>query len=247
MAYAYLSAGRIHTKPLRDYIKKNKEDARDLGTVKLANGDVVRHIQFTIQKRNYGVLRDHTTAGLDIWNFDSMLLNIYVMPEKGYVVRRIDECLPDGTVKIRYDSLDFVDHGNGIFFPKVFMSITVWGDTKYPIVRKYEILEATLLNEKIPNKYLDRPLVKGTRIVDWRDSVVEEDEDGGTYARRFVTTRDGFASELDVLYEEWKKSLEVKEQPEDEIPVIDSKIAEQGGGNISFRRLPLRTLLRSLR
>ena len=135
-----------------------------------------------------------------------MLLNIYVIPEKGYVVRRIDECLPDGTVKIRYDSLDFTDRGNGIFFPSSFVITTVWGRTNYPIAQKYEILEAAMLNEAIPDRYFDRRLEAGTRITDWRDSAL--DKNGNP--RRFHTTRDGLASELDVLYEEWKEAEKQK-------------------------------------
>ena len=182
-----------------------------MGTVALANGDVVRHIQFTISKRYYGVLREHATGGTDIWDFDFMLLNIYVMPEKGYVVRRIDECLPDGTIKVRYDSLDFVDRGDGIYFPSVFVEISVWGRENRAQATKYEILEATMLNEEIPDRYFDRPLLMGTRIRDWRASAL--DEHGNP--RHFHTTRDGYASELDVLYEEWKEAEEARQKAVD--------------------------------
>lgn len=217
-SYKFLGAGRIPTQSLRNYIRNNKSDARDLGIVTLANGDMVRHVQFSIPKRFFAVLREHATGGTDIWDFDHMLLNIYVMPEKGYVVRRVDECLPDGTIKIRYDSTDFVDRGNGIFFPTVFKSITVWSNNPRARASKWEISEATKLNEEIPDRYFDRQLLAGTSIRDWRPSAL--DEQGNP--RFFKTTRDGLASEADALYEEWKKSQE--EQPDAE--VLDSKITE---------------------
>ena len=232
--YTFLGAGRIPTLYLRNYIRKHKEDARDFGSVVLANGDVARQIQFTIPKRYYGVLREHTVAGLDIWDFDTMLLNIYVVPEKGYVVRRIDECLPDGTVKVRYDSLDFIDRGNGIYFPNRFVVTYVWGKRNSLIVRKYEILEVSLLNEEIPDRYFDRQLVKGTTISDRRLSALGE---RGS-PRYFTTFRDGFASELDVFYEEWQEAVrearqrrEAEKQLNKDVPDIDSKIVENIPGN----------------
>ena len=218
-SYTFLGAGRIPTPSLRNYIRRNKADARDLGSVTLANGDVVRQIQFTIPKASFSVLREHTVAGLDIWDFDTMLLNIYVMPEKGYVVRRIDECLPDGTIKLRYDSIDFIDRGNGIFFPNLFVRTNVWGKENNPGVHKYEILEASRLNETIPDRYFDRQLPKGTVIRDFRKTPWE-----------FRAIRDGLASELDVLFEEWKEAerrKETEEVPKEAVPDIDSKISEK--------------------
>ncbi|MDR1925410.1 MAG: hypothetical protein LBQ66_13650 [Planctomycetaceae bacterium] len=224
-------AGRLQTDLICDYIRNHKSDARDMGQVTLSNGDVTRHIQFTIPKRFYSKLREYRTSNkIDIYDFDFMLLNIYVMPEKGYVVRRIDECIPDGTVRLRFESLDFVDCGNGIFFPKEFSKIVVGYENRLRVI-KYEIKEALLLNEPIPDEYFDRKLSKGTTIRDWRDSSV--DENGRP--RFFATLRDGMATEIDELYNEWKaaqdkkkkeKELNNKTNPIQPVIDIDSKISE---------------------
>jgi hypothetical protein len=189
-SYDFQVAGRLQSDLLCDYILKHKNEAKDMGLTTLANGDVVRHVQFVIPKEyQYYVLIFWMTTGDGDYGFDTMLLNLYVMPEKGYVLRRIDECDPHGKVIIRCESFDFVDRGNGIFFPNVFMHIAVCSGNRER-THRHEFKEVLLVNEPIPDRYFDRELPKGTTVRDWRDTSVDEDHNPRFFCN--ITRRYGF-------------------------------------------------------
>jgi hypothetical protein len=134
-----------------------------------------RLLEWTIPERDYGVLGDLNPVLHR--EYDSTLLRVYIIPEKGYVVRRLDYCTPEGDeakMAMRFESEHLEEVAEGIYFPRNFALIRNYhdfGNGEGFYTDQFTLLMVTNVNSPVPESAFEMTLPEGTRVGDHRPGV----------------------------------------------------------------------------
>src|SRR5262249_39282475 len=149
----YVLAGTIPWPALEKYLSDRRDNAVDRGVAELGDGDEdkVRTLEWVIPERDYRVLQAYHPVLSDA--NDATLLRLYVAPQLGYAVRRLDYCTPDGRMANRFEATDFREMAPGFFMPRRYAYIRNFSDfgrTEGLYVDQFELLEAKNVNQPLP-------------------------------------------------------------------------------------------------
>jgi hypothetical protein len=171
--YRFIRAGTIPWPLLQEYLVKNRSDATDKGAVEV-DGVSTHLIEWKVTKENYKVLQSYNPVLSD--KYDATLIKLFVCPKMGYVVKRLDYCTPSGEMANRYEADEFKELAPGVFMPKFYFYIRNFydfGNKKGYYVDQFELIEASKVNQSIPESAFALELPKGTRVADYRSSKPE--------------------------------------------------------------------------
>jgi hypothetical protein len=148
------------------YIKDHKAQARLTGGAEV-DGIAAKVLEWDVPQADryaafYGISSRLNNGGK---------LRLYVAPQLGFVLPRIETVDPQGRVATRFDSTGFKEVGAGLFFPKQcgyrdFDENGVPDDKIH--FNQYEILRVEKVNEAIPEEDFAVQLPAGTSVADER-------------------------------------------------------------------------------
>jgi len=161
-------AGTFWRQTTQAYVKKNINKAIDKGEAEV-NGIATRVLEWAVSEAEkyeafYGV--DETTA-------QGGILRVYIAPQLGYALPRIDVLGTDGKLGDRYDSFDFFEVVPGIFFPKRCQWSYYDRSGKYG-TSAFELKKIEKVNEPIPDDVFKIHLPVGTVVQDGRSGAGSE-------------------------------------------------------------------------
>jgi hypothetical protein len=166
--YQIVRAGTIPWPQMQAYLDKNREIVLDRGVV-VVEGQKTRLLELVVPRSDYSVLNAYnpvlSSEGL------LTLLRIYVIPEMGYVVRRLDYCTPEGQMANRYEANNFKEVARGVYFPTDYYYIRNFhdfGNRKGYYTDRFETMKLSDVNRPIPESAFEVSLPAGTEIVDYR-------------------------------------------------------------------------------
>lgn len=159
-------AGTFWLEDMLNYVRTHKADAVYKGTADIegVKTDVLewsipKEDRLEVMKQSNNVIPDH-----------GGFLRIYVAPQWGYVLPRIDRTSPDNVLACRFESKDFREVTSGIWFP--FKSTWEWHDKGLQFYEEYAFDRVGLINEAIPDSEFEFSVPVGTRFSDERNSAV---------------------------------------------------------------------------
>lgn len=158
-------AGSFWRRDQRDYVRNHAREAKDKGQAEV-NGVSTRILEWSVPEKDkykaFHAVGDITARG--------GTLRIYVAPQLGFVLPRIEILGLAGMVQDRYDAFDFFEAAPGIFLPKRCQR-SVYDREGDCITSITELKKAERLNEPIPEDVFKMFLPLGTRVADDRSSV----------------------------------------------------------------------------
>jgi hypothetical protein len=98
-------------------------------------------------------------------------LRLYVASQLGHTIPRIEYVADDGEVVKRFDTRDFVEVDDGLFFPRSTRYETRHAKERY--VREYQILQVRYANQRLPDSVFAVDVPSHTRVRDSRPGVPE--------------------------------------------------------------------------
>jgi hypothetical protein len=163
--FRLLQGGTVPWQPLWDHLVEHWEAAVDRGE-ELIDGEPCRVWEWSLPGADFSVLESYSQ---DLSLTTGMLLRLSVIPAKGYVVRRLDYCTPDGRMTTRFDSEDLREVAPGLWFPWNYYYIRnhVPRGQGY-FVEQFTVLDVTGVNEPVPESAFEIQLPAGTMVWDER-------------------------------------------------------------------------------
>lgn len=155
-------AGSFWYECTKQFVQKNTGAATALPPAEV-NGILCQVMEWKVSKQ-YAFDAFHATNGLTA---RGGLLRLYISPELGYVIPRM-ECVGDqGKVAATYDASDFKDCGDGKFIPR--RCSLQYNDADGPgFYLDYDISEVKRVNERFADKEFILELPVGTIVSDAR-------------------------------------------------------------------------------
>ncbi|MDR2644256.1 MAG: hypothetical protein LBC74_15860 [Planctomycetaceae bacterium] len=168
--FRVVQGGTVPWAGLLEYFIRRQHEVRHETGVTIATGQNIEkceQLELTIPQENYSVL---STAGNLIANSPYMKVRIYILPDKGYVIRRLEYMTADGKFwGHRFESTDFREISAGIWLPMnykiIFDQDTGQGKNKYK-VWEYSVKNVSRINEPILGKDFDLRVPQGTTVYD---------------------------------------------------------------------------------
>lgn len=158
-------AGSFWERDQRDYVRDHAREAKDKGQAEM-NGVSTRILEWSVPEKDkykaFHAVGDITDRG--------GTLRIYVAPQLGFVLPRIEILGLAGIVANRYDAFDFFEAVPGIFLPKRCQWL-VYDREGDCITSITELKKVERINEPIPEDVFKMYLPLGTRVADDRSSV----------------------------------------------------------------------------
>ncbi len=165
------------------YVESNRDRFESKGVVRLEDGSMPHMLEAKVLKKNFGTL---SRVECCYSSFDHAIVRLYVLPEKGFAVRRLDVFNPDESLCLRYDSVGFKEVAGSIHLPEYYLFFDADVSTMRLVAHVLR-RTASNVNEPIPEELLDFKLKPGTRIADYRDG------------RKFVTQLPEEATALGIV------------------------------------------------
>lgn len=161
--FRVIRAGTIPTKRILDYLNRRLADARDSGQVKV-EGDTARLLEWEVPAADF--------QELDLWfEWKSAKLRLYLLPDMGGAVRRLEYADPDGKWAARYESDNFRKVADAIWFPWNYYFIIDQTQRKNSYyVDQYIVEDVSGVNQPVPESVFDLEIPDGTRVLDARDT-----------------------------------------------------------------------------
>ncbi len=160
--FRVIRAGTVPTGHIYEYLKRRQSDAHDGGVV-MVEGDAARLLEWEVPAADF--------PGLDLWfDWKAVKLRLYLLPEMGGAVRRLDYATLDGKLGARYESNNFRKVADGIWFPWNYYFIVDQTELgRGYAVDQYIVEKVTGVNQDVPESVFDLEIPEGTHILDARD------------------------------------------------------------------------------
>jgi hypothetical protein len=202
--FRVVQGGTVPWIGLLEYFLQHQNEVRHESGVTIEVGQInekCEQIELTIPQENYSVL---STAGNLIANSPYMKVRIYILPDNGYVIRRLEYMTADGKFwGHRFESTELREISAGIWLPMnykiIFDQDTGQGKNKYK-VWEYSVKNVSRINEPILGKDFDLRVPQGTTVSD-------ETGRGGTLTE-FIAGIDVTLENIDNLVQEAVKLKE---------------------------------------
>lgn len=164
--YRILKAGALPSARMAAYLKKHRGRIEAVGQ-RTVNEIDTQLLRIWVPKEEL----QEVYSGLHplFLEAEGMVLDFYVAPELGHAIVRIESSTPDGFWTRRYESTDFEEVADGIFFPKCYCRIGNFTDSgRGYFVYQYKILEVEEANQPVPESKFVISVPQGTRVRDSR-------------------------------------------------------------------------------
>jgi hypothetical protein len=156
-------AGSIWYKTTTEYIAKNAQTCR-LGGKAVVNGANATVLEWDVPKDSigmaFGPITDRMSGG--------GVLRLYVAPQYGYALPKIEYVASDGGLGKVFDSEGFEAAQPGVFLPKSCKSQAYGKDGRAEFYVRYTISRFELINDSVPQDDFIVSLPKGTFVNDAR-------------------------------------------------------------------------------
>ncbi len=160
-------AGTVWFESTKKFIRSNAASARTVG-----KGDVdgvpVEIIEWLVGKEQAVSRTASPFYSLDAELVKGGILLLYVAPQLGYALPRIEHVRLDGSVQARFDSRGFKEVTPGIFFPRE-CSLQYFGPGGGGAYERVTLKRVEKINEPIPEEDFLVEVPVGTTVGDARD------------------------------------------------------------------------------
>jgi len=155
-------AGSFWERSTRDFVRANRNKGVYKGRVEV-NGVATRILEWAVSDANKYKAFDFVAEVTE----HGGTLRLYIAPQLGFVLPRIEHLGTSGRVAVRYDSFDFYEVAPGIFFPKRsrWSSYNRTGSTGFS---EFKLLKVDKVNEPIADDIFKVYLPVGTIVADGR-------------------------------------------------------------------------------
>ncbi|MDR1922747.1 MAG: hypothetical protein LBQ66_00115 [Planctomycetaceae bacterium] len=168
--FRVVQGGVVPWESLLSYFLQHPNDTKHESEISIENdtsGEKYELLEWIIPKSDYKVLFAASTL---IADSPFMRVRVYISPNKGYAIRRLEYLTADRKFwGHRFESTEFIEADSGIWIPMnyriIFDQHTGKGDGKL-IVWEYLIKKVANINEPIPNEKFDIRIPKGTTVYD---------------------------------------------------------------------------------
>jgi hypothetical protein len=168
--FRIVHGGTVPWSSLMSYFLQHESEFRRESGVTIESeqtGEKYELLELTIPQENYSAL---VTASTLLSNAPFMKVRLYISPNKGYVIRRLDYMTADGKFwGHRFESTDFREVSDGIWLPInykiIFDQNTGQGNDKIS-VWEYSVKKVSRVNEPILGTDFDLLVPKGTTVYD---------------------------------------------------------------------------------
>ena len=160
--HGVFGAGAIWPLKTRQYVEKHATEARLVGT-EVVDRVQTRVVELRVPKEDVGPAFRTLYRAM---RKEGGIIRLYVAPQMGFVVPKMQFVAPDGTVLCRFEASGFQQKSPGLWFPKKASRVGVSEKNAHYIV--FEIIKAESLNEPIDPKVFAITIPAGTRIEDGR-------------------------------------------------------------------------------
>lgn len=161
--YPPVFAGTFWYDCTKQFVEKNTEKAVRKAAPSDVNGIAVHVLEWAVPEpekyKAFHGTNDLTSKG--------GALRLYVAPQLGYALPRIEYVGRNGKVAASFDSWDFEEHTGGLFLPKR-CKMQYYTDKGPGYYLEYEILELKDVNQSIPDSEFVVQLPVGTEVADSR-------------------------------------------------------------------------------
>lgn len=166
--FRVLRGGTVPWLKLLRYVEDNRKSVVYQGNVEV-DGEDCKLLKLNVPRSDYSVFNSYNPALSG--ERKSALLKFYILPEKGYVIRRLDYCTPDGRMANRYEANDFRKVADGIFFPwrwYYIRNFSDFGEGKDDYNDQYILTEVSGVNAPVPEAAFELAIPKDTYVTDYR-------------------------------------------------------------------------------
>jgi hypothetical protein len=148
----------------KKYVEENRRSVVNKGYQEV-NGERTVVLEWEIPRNDVDAAFGGSNPGVE----DGGLLRLYVAPQLGHVMPRIDFLSPQGEVMVRCDSIDFIKTPSGVYFPTTSSERLFAYNRDNPSRQEYTIWDIENINEPIPDSEFSFPVPVGTEVIDTRD------------------------------------------------------------------------------
>jgi hypothetical protein len=165
MKFRLLQAGTVPWQPLWDYLVDHWDNSSDKGS-EVVDGEKCRVLEWSVPGTDFKYLQNYSA---DLSIHVGMLLRMYVVPDKGFVLKQLDYCTPEGRMTTRFESRDLRPVAAGIWYPWGYYYIRNHIPRKMGYsVEQFTVLEIKGVNEPVPESAFEIYLPAGTTVWDNR-------------------------------------------------------------------------------
>ncbi len=156
-------AGSFWRLATKKYVEENRKSVVLKGPAEV-NGVKAAVLEWGVPRADVYKAFGFSAPGID----SGGVLRLYVAPQLGHAMPRIDFLSKKEEVIVRYDSSDFVKTPSGIHFPQLCSERLFAYSKTHPGLRQYTIKDIEKINEPIPDSEFSVPIPIGTEVIDAR-------------------------------------------------------------------------------
>lgn len=159
--------------PFQSIVPMFKANAKSLA-VKTIQGDGPAEKEISISMSGAAPLLDESIMSFfeELKEMPTFVVKATVVPDQGYILRRLELTSPGGEVIVSWESVDIRKVGKEIWYPREFYIIRVSSLGEW-WVRQYVIHGVSCVNEPIPPEKFSIAVPEGTKVHDHRTNGID--------------------------------------------------------------------------